>query len=225
MLESESEKGAFEKSLAEIRILLVQDRFSQENHLLVSCGRTHGGNPLSRLLDHRLHVSLVLNRFMGDARQDLANAAVLVGRVVPAIHAVDDVKPVGHLLLREEVSKGEHGRAALGVDGSRGPVAARCRVVIDAIHGEGTDPGCPHRLIKADIDQQDVGIHHLFEGGQARARGCRGIHFDVRDTLASQGKMRKVCGEPAVDAVAMEDDLVRSVRSVRSVRHDELELI
>jgi hypothetical protein len=31
--------------------------------------------------------------------------------------------------------------------------------------------------------------------------------------------MRKVGGEPAVDAVAVEDDLVRS-RSLRSLRHD-----
>lgn len=88
--------------------------------------------------------------------------------------------------------------------------------MIDAVHGESTDPGRTHGLIKADIDQQDVGIHHLFEGRQAGARGRRGIHFDVADTLASQSEMRKVGGEPAVDAVAVEDDLVRS----RSVRHD-----
>jgi len=88
--------------------------------------------------------------------------------------------------------------------------------VIDAVHGESTDPGGAHGLIKADVNQQDVGVHHLFEGRQARARGRRGIHFDVGDTLASQREMSEVGGEPAVNAVAMEDDLVRS----RSLRHD-----
>ena len=215
MVESKGQKGALGKDLAQVLVLQIENRLSQEHHLLVSRGRTHGGNPLSRLLDDGLHVAFVLNRFVRDARQDLADATVLVGGAVPAIDAVDDVKPVGRLLLREEVAKGQHGRAALGMDGSRGPVIRRGRVVIDAIHGESADPGGAHRLIKADIDQKDVGIHHLFEGRQARARGRRGIHFDVADTLASQREMSEVGGEPAVDAVAVEDDLVRSLRSVR----------
>jgi len=230
MVESKGQKGALGKDLAQVLVLQIENRLSQEHLLLVSCGRTHGGNPLSGLLDDGLHdggnplsgllddglhVAFVLNGFMRNARQDLADAAVLVGGTVPAIHAVDDVKPVGRLLLREEVAKGQHGCAALGMDGSRGPVAAGGRVVIDAIHGESADPGGAHRLIKADVEQQDVGIHHLFEGGQARTRGRRGIHFDVADTLASQRKMSEVGGEPAVGAVAVEDDLVRSLRSVR----------
>ena len=219
MVESESHKCALGKDLAQMSVLQIENRLSQQHHLLVSCGRTHGRNPLSGLLDDRLHVAFVLNGLVGDARQDLADAAILVGGAVPAIDAVNDVKPVGRLLLREEVAKGQHGRAALGVDGSRGPVIAGGRVVIDAIHGESADPSRAHRGIKADIDQQDVGIHHLLEGGQARARGRRGIHFDVGDTLAGQRKMSEVGGEPAVDAVAMEDDLVRS-RSLRSLRHD-----
>ena len=222
MVESKGQKGALGKDLAQVLVLQIENRLSQENHLLVSRGRTHGGNPLSRLLDDGLHVAFVLNGFVSNARQDLADATVLVGGAVPAIDAVDDVKPVGRLLLREEVAKGEHGRAALSVDGSRGPVATGGRVVIDAIHGEGADPGSADGLIKADIDQQDVGIHHLFEGRQARARGRRGIHFDVADTLASQREMSEVSGEPAVDAVAVEDDLVRSgrLRRMRSDRHD-----
>ena len=215
MVESESHKGALDKDLAQVAVLQIENRLSQQHHLLVSCRRTHGGDPLRRLLDDGLHVAFVLNGLVGDARQDLADAAILVGRAVPAIDAVNDVKPVGRLLLREEVAKGQHGRAALGVDGSRGPVIAGGRVVIDAVHGESTDPGLAYRGVKADVDQQDVGVHHLFQGGQARARGRRGIHFDVGDTLASQRKMSEVGGEPAVDAVAMEDDLVRSLRSAR----------
>jgi len=216
MIESEGQEGALGKDLAEVGVLQIENRLSQEHHLLVSRGRTHRRNPLRRLLDDGLHVAFVLNGLVGDTRQDLADATVLVGRAVPAIHAVDDVKPVGRLLLREEVAKGQHGRTALGVNGSRGPVAAGGRVVIDAIHRESTDPGGAHRLIKADVDQQDVGVHHLFEGRQARTRGSRGIHFDVGDTLASQRKMSEVGSKPAVNAVAMEDDLVRR----RSVRHD-----
>ena len=219
MVESKGQEGALGKDLAQVLVLQIENRLSQQHHLLVSCRCAHGGNPLSGLLDDGLHVAFVLNGLVGDARQDLADAAILVGRAVPAIDAVNDVEPVGRLLLREEVAKGEHGRAALGVNGSCGPVIAGGRVVIDAIHGESADPSCAHRGIKADIDQQDVGIHHLFEGGQARASRRRRIHFDVRDTLASQGKMREVGGKPAVDAVAMEDDLVRS-RSLRSLRHD-----
>ena len=219
MVESKGQEGTLDKDLAQVAVLQIENRLSQQHHLLVSCRRTHGGDPLRRLLDDGLHVAFVLNGLVGDARQDLADAAILVGRAVPAIDAVNDVKPVGRLLLREEVAKGQHGRAALGVDGSRGPVIAGGRVVIDAVHGESTDPGLAYRGVKADVDQQDVGVHHLFEGRQARARGRRRIHFDVGDTLASQGKMSEVGGEPAVDAVAMEDDLVRSGR-LRSLRHD-----
>ena len=215
MVESEGHKGALGKDLAQVRVLEIKNRLSQQHHLLVSCRCAHGGNPLVRLLDDRLHVAFVLNGFVGDARQDLADAAILVGRAVPTIDAVNDVEPVGRLLLREEVAKGKHGRAALGVDGSRGPVIAGGRVVIDAIHGESADPGRAHRGVKADVNQQDMGVHHLFEGGQARASRRRRIHFDVGDTLASQREMSEVGGEPAVDAVAMEDDLVRSVGSAR----------
>lgn len=124
MVESDYQEGTLGKDLAQVGILQIQNRLSKEDHLLVSCGSTHGGNPLSRLLDDRLHVAFVLNGLVCDARQDLTDAAILVGRAVPAIDAIDDVKPVGHLLLREEVAKGQHGRTALGVNGSRGPVAA-----------------------------------------------------------------------------------------------------
>lgn len=87
--------------------------------------------------------------------------------------------------------------------------------MIDAVDGESADPGLAHGSIKADVNQQDVGVHHLLQGGQACARRCSGIHFDVRDALTGQRKMSEVGGEPAVNAVAMEDDLVRSLRSVR----------
>ena len=93
-------------------------------------------------------------------------------------------------------------------------------MVIDAIHGESTDPGRAHGGVKADVNQQDVGVNHLFERGQTRASRRRGIHLDVRDALASQGEMSEVGGKPAVNAVAMEDDLVRSLRSDR---HDGME--
>ena len=92
--------------------------------------------------------------------------------------------------------------------------------MIDAVHGESTDPGRTHGGVKADVNQQDVGVHHLLQGGQTCTRGRRRIHFDVGDTLAGQGEMSEVGSKPAVNAVAMEDDLVRRLRSVRSDRHD-----
>ena len=219
MVESKGQKGALGKDLAQVGVLQIENRLSQQHHLLVSYRCAHSRNPLSGLLDDGLHVAFVLNGLVGDARQDLTDAAVLVGGAVPAIDAVNDVKPVGRPLLREEVAKGQHGRTALGMDSSRGPVIAGGRVVIDTVHGEGADPGRSHGGIKADVNQQNVSVHHLLQGRQARASGRRRIHFDVGDTLASQRKMSEVGGEPAVNAVAMEDDLVRSGR-LRSLRHD-----
>ena len=201
-------EGAARKKLAEFRVLFGQNGIPFLHVLGNALGRGHGGHPIFGLLDNGLDHALVLNGFVRQHVEYLADAAILLRWIVPAIDAINGVQPEGHRLLGKEVAEHLQCRARLDVNriAIRRPVLLRRRVVINAVHGERArlQPLLALTEIEAHVDHENMRVLDLAHGRHARAGRRNGMHLDragLRELeVGNEGR------EPAVNAVAVEEN-------------------
>ena len=210
MLKADRDERTLSENLAELRLLLVQKRLADRELLRLTFRCVDQRDPVTHLGQRRIDGVLMLHGLVRNDVEQFADAAIGIRRIVPAINAIDDVKPEGHLLLREEVAEHLQRRARLRVDriGLCRPVRARRRMMINALNGERTRlrPGGTLDLVKADIHHEHVTTRHLLGMREAGARGRHGVHLDVRHALVGQRRVREERGGKAVNAVAVEEN-------------------
>ncbi len=141
--------------------------------------------------------------------EKLTKAAVLVGDIHPAVHAVDGVEPRGNRHTRVEVLVRLKGGAVIGVNRARigGPLFDGGGVMVDTLDGAHTSLGPffanvgRHRHIK----EPHVGaFHHFRRGPGVGLRGRDGEHLNPAKSV--ELAVGEVGSEPAVDAVAVEEN-------------------
>lgn len=154
-------------------------------------------------------VQFALNGFASNDVEELAQATILIGHIDPAINAINRVKPLGNLQIGVEVLVRLEGRATLRMDGAGvfGPLLGRRRVVVDAANGSCASliPLLTDMSRDRNVQQPNVGSFHLIRGGPRiwlRGRDRKQLNTAVR----SQRMIRKVSREPAVNAIAVEEN-------------------
>ena len=158
----------------------------------------------------RLHQRIVNPLLHGETRdvmEKLAKAAVFVGNVHPAVHAVDGVQPLGLRELRVEEAPRLKRRTAVRVNRALRPLRNRRRMVVNALDAQRTRllPFLTGKLGHRDIKEPDMrSFHRLGSGPGVGLRGRDGKHLDLAVVL--ELAKRKVGREPAVDAVAVEEN-------------------
>ena len=151
---------------------------------------------------------LVLDGETSNLMEKLTKAAVLVGHVHPTVDTVDGVEPRRHLGIGVEVTERLEGSAAVRVNRAAGggPLFDGGGMMVNALNGQCTrrKPLLTNVLGHGDIQQPDVGSFHGLSGRPGvRLRGRNGEHLDVGFLEVA---VRKVGSEPAVDAIAVEED-------------------
>ena len=168
-------------------------------------------------------VVFVFNWLMSDDVQDLTNAAVLVGRIVPAINAINVLQPGRDLQLGIESLPGLIGSTASGVNRALtdGPVLNGRGVVVNAVNRQRTSilPHVTDVLRNADIQKKNVGSNQLVVARPGRPLVRRDGEHIHDPTVGLERRVGNVGGEPAINAVAVEDERVLG----RDERHSCLE--
>ncbi len=152
---------------------------------------------------------MVLNGQTRKFMEKLAKASVLVGDIHPAVHTVDGVKPCGRLRAREEVVEGLKCRTVFRVNRARfgGPLFDSSRMMVDALNGAGAGlhPFFANVGGHGHIKEPHVGaFHHLRCRPGIGLRGRDGKHLN--SAVLVELAVGEVGSEPAVDAVAMEEN-------------------
>ena len=168
-------------------------------------------------------IVLVFDGLVSDNVQDLTDAAILVTGIVPAVDTIDMLEPGRNRQLGVEALPGLISRTATRVDGALilGPVLDGRGMMIDAVHRERTrlHPHITNVLRNAYVQKKNVRGHELFVARPGRALvGRNGKHVH-NSTIGLEGRVGNVGGEPAINAVAVEDEGVLG----REVRHGYLE--
>jgi len=191
------------------RILLRQNllTFGQVPVVCLRIEIRHVPDELIGLLERRDH--LALDGFAGDHVEELAQTAILVGHVHPAINAIDRVEPLGDRSIGVEVLVRLESRTAVGVDGAcmNGPLLDRRRMVIDAGNGAGTalEPLLASTLRNRNVQEPNVSSFHRL-GRRPRVRLRGGDRKQLNVAVLAESVVGEVRREPAVDAVAVEEN-------------------
>lgn len=196
------------EDLLEGCVLLGQNLLSLGQVPLIGLGTIrHAVDELVSVLERLGH--LALDGFTSDDVEELAQTAILVGHIHPAINAIDRVEPLWDGRIRVEVLMRLESRAALGMDGARmsGPLLNRRRMVIDAGNGAGAslEPLLTEVRRDRNVQEPHVGSFHRL-GGRPRVRLRGRDRKQLNLTVLAESVVGKVRREPAVNAVAVEEN-------------------
>ena len=212
---SQLSDDALGENLVEFGIFLLKDFATLYDKGRRTLGRSHRLNERLRLREGLRKLSL--NGLVSDEIEDFANAAVLFRRIVPAVHAVDVMKPRGNFELRIEAAPGLNGSAALGVDGAltNGPMLLSRCVVVNAHHRQRTvrHPRVAHLLRDRDVQKENVRSRNDGFGHFPGARLARSNGILANATERREKAVGNETREPAVDAVAVEEKSELGLRS------------
>lgn len=218
MFKGELDKDAALKNLVEFRIFGVQQSLALRQTGRLALGRGHLCNPLLRLLEDVGNGTLVQHRLVSQGIELFTDTAVVVGRLIPTVHAVNDLQPGRHGLLGKVVTEHLQGRTRLRMNRAalRRPVLHRTRVVVNALYRCRTrlHPGLTLCSREAHIHHVNVYILEDRCGRQTCTRGGNRIQANALESLLGKSLVRKIRGEPAVNAVAVEEDGVLAGHSL-----------
>ena len=151
----------------------------------------------------------VLNGQTGKFMEKLTKAAVLVGDIHPAVHTVNGVKPRGNRHIGVEVLMRLERGAVFGVNRARigGPLFDGGGVMVDTLDGAHASLGPFFTNVRGhgDIKEPHVSaFHHFGRRPGVGLRGRDGEHLNPSKLV--ELAVGKVGSEPAVDAVAVEEN-------------------
>lgn len=151
----------------------------------------------------------MLNGQTGKFMEKLTKAAVLIGHIDPAVNTVDGVKPLWRFHTREEVMEGLNCGTVFGVNRARisRPLFNGSRMVIDALDGACASLHPFFANVGGHGHVKEPYIRTFHQLGCRPGIGLRGRNGEhLNSTILVELAVSEVSSEPAVDAVAVEEN-------------------